>query len=144
MIEFIIKLYKTEPTTFIGMVGLLFFILLWIFFISLYIYTNIYLKGICKIIYKDERKFKRLMEPFDFFYLSMFPSAYWREISNIKFNTSFKAFYRNDRYHKIADSQLKEMLKNYPLFFHLHYLVIVSGISGTFLLFFAYFLEQYL
>ncbi|WDZ49795.1 hypothetical protein LF296_10650 [Acinetobacter vivianii] len=143
MIEFIIKLYKAEPTTFIGMVGLLFFVLLWIFFISIYIYTNIYIKEICKIIYRDEREFKRIMEPFDFFYLSMLPSAYWREILNIKFDTSFKAFYGNNVYKKIGDSQLKELLKNHPLFFCLNYLVVVSGILGTFLLFFAYFLEQY-
>lgn len=143
MIDFIIKLYKADSVLFIGMVGLFFLILLWIFLISLYIYSNIYLKGICRIVYKDERKFKRLMEPFDFFYLSMFPSAYWREISNIKLNTSFKAYYGKNVYQKIGDSQLKEMLKNYPVFFYLHYLIIVSGILGTLLLLLGFIADQY-
>ncbi|ENX60814.1 MULTISPECIES: hypothetical protein [Acinetobacter] len=144
MIDFIVKLYKAEPSTFVGMIGLLFFILLWVFFVSLYVYTNIYIKEICGIVYKDEKKFKRLMEPFDFFYLSMLPSAYWREILNLKFDTSFKALYGNNVYQRIDDSQLMELLKNYPFFFFLHYFFILSGILGTLLLFFAYFLEKYL
>ena len=123
--------------------GFLFFILLWVFFISLYIYSNIYVKGICKILYKNEKRFTRLMEPFDFFHLSMLPSAYWREISNIKFNTSFKAYYGNNVYQKIGDSQLKEMLKNYPVFFYLHYLIIVSGILGTLFMLYAYIHAHY-
>ena len=143
MIEFIVKLYKAEPLTFVAMVGLLFFVLLWVFFISLYIYTNIYIKEICKIVYKDEKKFKRLMEPFDFYYLSMLPSAYWREILNIKFNVSFKTLYKQNVYLKTDMPQLRALLKNYPMFFYLHYLVILSGILGIFLLFFAYFVEHY-
>lgn len=123
--------------------GLLFFILLWVFFISLYVYTNIYLKEICQILYKNEKRFTRLVEPFDFFHLSMLPSAYWREISNIKFNTSFKAYYGKNVYQKMSDSQLKEMLKSYPVFFYLHYLVIVSGILGTLLLLLGFIADQY-
>lgn len=143
MIEFIVKLYKAEPLTFVAMVGLLFFVLLWVFFISLYIYTNIYIKEICKIVYKDEGKFKRLIEPFDFYYLSMLPSAYWREILNIKFNVSFNTLYKQNVYLKTDMPQLRALLKNYPMFFYLHYLVILSGILGIFLLFFAYFVEHY-
>lgn len=47
----------------------------------------------------------------------MLPSAYWKETLNIKFDTSFKAFYGNNVYQKIDDSQLKELLKNHPMFF---------------------------
>ena len=144
MIDFIVKLYKAEPSMFVGMIGLLFFILLWVFFVSLYVYTNIYIKEICGIVYKDEKKFKRLMEPFDFFYLSMLPSAYWREILNLKFDTSFKARYGNNVYQKIGDSQLNELLKSYPVFFYLHYLVILSGILGTCLLLLGIGLEKYI
>ncbi|WHR58421.1 hypothetical protein [Acinetobacter haemolyticus] len=139
----IINLLITDHVFALFVFGLLFFILLWVFFISLYIYANIYLKGICQILYKNEKRYKRLMEPFDFFYLSMFPSAYWREISNIKLNTSFKAYYGKNVYQKIGDSQLKEMLKNYPVFFYLHYLIIVSGILGTLLLLLGFIADQY-
>ncbi|WP_180055344.1 MULTISPECIES: hypothetical protein [unclassified Acinetobacter] len=139
----IINLLITDHIFALFAFGFLFFILLWVFFISLYIYSNIYLKGICKIIYKNEKRFTRLMEPFDFFHLSMLPSAYWREISNIKFNTSFKAYYGNNVYQKIGDSQLKKMLKNYPVFFYLHYLIIVSGILGTLLLLLGFIADQY-
>ena len=139
----IINLLITDHIFALFAFGFLFFILLWVFFISLYIYSNIYLKGICKILYKNEKRFTRLMEPFDFFHLSMVPSAYWREISNIKFNTSFKTYYGNNLYQKIGDSQLKEMLKNYPVFFYLHYLIIVSGILGTLLLLLGFIADQY-
>ena len=139
----IINLLITDHIFALFAFGFLFFILLWVFFISLYIYSNIYVKGICKILYKNEKRFTRLMEPFDFFHLSMLPSAYWREISNIKFNTSFKAYYGNNVYQKIGDSQLKEMLKNYPVFFYLHYLIIVSGILGTLFMLYAYIHAHY-
>ena len=139
----IINLLITDHIFALFAFGFLFFILLWVFFISLYIYSNIYVKGICKILYKNEKRFTRLMEPFDFFHLSMVPSAYWREISNIKFNTSFKTYYGNNLYQKIGDSQLKEMLKNYPVFFYLHYLIIVSGILGTLLLLLGFIADQY-
>ena len=138
--EIILILFQKIPLI---TLGLLFFVLLWVFFISLYIYTNIYIKEICKIVYKDEGKFKRLIEPFDFYYLSMLPSAYWREILNIKFNVSFNTLYKQNVYLKTDMPQLRALLKNYPMFFYLHYLVILSGILGIFLLFFAYFVEHY-
>ena len=121
MFEILLSMSKDRPGLFIILVGVLFIIVAWVVVISLYIYINIYLKGICKIVYKDEKRFTKLMEPFDFFYLSILPSAYWKEILNVKFNTSFKAFYGNNVYYKIGDSQLKELLKNYPMFFFLHY-----------------------
>jgi hypothetical protein len=143
MIDFIIKLYNTDSISFIGMVGLFFLVLLWVFLISLYIYINIYIKGICKIVYKDEKRFTRLMEPFDFFYLSILPSAYWKEVLNVKFNTSFKAFYGNNVYHKMGDSQLKELLKNYPMFFFIHYFFMLSGFLSMFFLFLGYSIDHY-
>ncbi len=83
------------------------------------------------------------MEPFDFFYLSILPSAYWKEILNVKFNTSFKAFYGNNVYYKIGDSQLKELLKNYPMFFFLHYFFMLSGLLSMSLLFLGYSIEHF-
>ncbi|MGE8645930.1 hypothetical protein [Acinetobacter vivianii] len=139
----VINLLITDHVFALFVFGFLFFILLWIFFISLYIYTNIYLKEICKILYKNEKRFTRLMEPFDFFYLSMLPSAYWREILNIKFDTSFKSYYGKRVYQKIGDSQLNDLLKNYPVFFYLHYSVVFSGILGTLFLLFGFIVEQY-
>ena len=143
MLGILLSMSEDRPGLFISLIGLFFFALLWILFISLYIYTNIYIKEICRIVYKDEKKFKRLMEPFDFYYLSMLPSAYWREILNIKFNVSFKTLYKQNVYLKTDMPQLRALLKNYPMFFYLHYLVILSGILGIFLLFFAYFVEHY-
>lgn len=143
MLEILISMSEDRPGLLIALVGMFFMALLWIFFISHYIYTNIYLKGICKIVYKDEKRFTRLMEPFDFFYLSMLPSAYWRETLNIKFDTSFKAFYGNNIYHKIDDSQLKGLLKNYPMFFRIHYFFMLSGFLSMFLLFLGYSIDHY-
>ncbi|WP_180047464.1 MULTISPECIES: hypothetical protein [unclassified Acinetobacter] len=144
MLGILLSMFEDRPGLFISLIGLFFFVLLWFFLISLYIYTNIYLKGICKIVYKDEKRFKRLMEPFDFFYLSILPSAYLKEILNIKFNTSFKAYYGNNVYYKIGDSQLTELLRNYPMFFYLHYSFMLSGFLGICLLFLGVGLEKYI
>ncbi|WP_332604611.1 hypothetical protein [Acinetobacter sp. ESBL14] len=143
MLEILLSMSEDRPGLFIALIGMFFMALLWIFLISLYIYINIYLKGICKIVYKDEKRFTKLMEPFDFFYLSILPSAYWKEILNVKFNTSFKAFYGNNVYYKIGDSQLKELLKNYPMFFFLHYFFMLSGLFSMFLLFLGYSIEHF-
>jgi hypothetical protein len=144
MFEILLSMSTDRTGLFISLIGLFFFALLWFFLISLYIYTNIYIKEICRIVYKDEKKFKRLIEPFDFYYLSMLPSAYWREILNIKLNTSFKAHYGKNVYQKIGESQLNELLKNYPVFFYIHYLIILLGILGICLLFLGVGLEKYI
>ncbi|WP_180036213.1 MULTISPECIES: hypothetical protein [unclassified Acinetobacter] len=144
MLGILLSMFEDRPGLFISLIGLFFFVLLWFFLISLYIYTNIYLKGICKIVYKDEKRFKRLMEPFDFFYLSILPSAYLKEILNIKFNTSFKAYYGNNVYYKIGDSQLTELFRNYPMFFYFHYSFMLSGFLGICLLFLGVGLEKYI
>ena len=144
MFEILLFMSKDRPGLFIILVGVLFIIVAWIVIINLYIYVNFYLKGICKILYENEKRFTRLMEPFDFLYLSMLPSAYWRELLNIKFNTSFKAFYGNNIYHKIDDCQLKVLFENYPVLFYLHYLFMLSGILGMLFLFFGYIVDHYL
>ncbi|WP_075168268.1 hypothetical protein [Acinetobacter indicus] len=144
MLEILLSMSKDRPGLFIILVGILFIVVAWVVIISLYIYINIYLKEICKIVYKDEKRFKRLMEPFDFFYLSILPSAYLKEILNIKFNTSFKAYYGNNVYYKIGDSQLTELLRNYPMFFYFHYSFMLSGFLGICLLFLGVGLEKYI
>ena len=63
------------------------------YFILLIIFIQIYIKSICRIVYKNENEYKILLEPFSFHYISMLPSAYWREILNIKFNIGFKKLY---------------------------------------------------
>ncbi|UNW05613.1 hypothetical protein [Acinetobacter indicus] len=73
MLEILLSMSKDRPGLFIILVGILFIVVAWVVIISLYIYINIYLKEICKIVYKDEKRFARLMEPFDFFYLSVLP-----------------------------------------------------------------------
>lgn len=140
MIEIILVLFKEIP--FITL-GFLFYIILWFLYFFLYIYTNIYLKNICGIVYKNENRYKRLLEPFSFHYISMLPSAYWREILNIKFNLSFKNLYQQNIYQKIDKNQLQDFLKQYPFFFISHYLIILSGILGTFFLIYAYVLDKY-
>lgn len=140
MIEIILVLFKEIP--FIAL-GFLFYIILWFLYFSLYIYTNVYLKNICGIVYKNENRYKRLLELFSFHYISMLPSAYWREILNIKFNLSFKNLYQQNVYQKIDKDQLQAFLKQYPFFFISHYLIILSGILGTFFLIYAYVLDKY-
>lgn len=141
----IIDIYKEDFYVFIGMFGLLCFILLWVFYFTHYIYTNIYIKSICRIIYKNENEYKRLLEPFSFHYISMLPSAYWREILNIKFNIGFKKLYMQKKiYHQINKDQLISFLKTHPVFFTLHYLVIVSGLLGAVLVVFSYINTKYI
>ena len=115
-----------------------------LFYFTHYISTNIYIKSICRIVYKNENKYKRLLEPFLFHYISMLPSAYWREILNIKFNIRFKKLYmQKNFYHQINKDQLICFLKNHPVFFTLHYLVIISGVLGVILIFFSYINAKY-
>ncbi len=72
MLEILLSMSKDRPGLFIILVGILFIVVAWVVIISLYIYINIYLKEICKIVYKDEKRFARLMEPFDFFLFKCF------------------------------------------------------------------------
>lgn len=140
--DFLIYIFENKPFLIFGMLGLFFFFILWVLYISLYIYTNVYLKNICGLIYRDENRYKRLLEILSFHYISMLPSAYWRETLNIKFNLSFKNLYQQKFYQKIDKNQLQEFLKKYPFFFISHYLIILSGVLGTLLLTLSYLLSK--
>ncbi|MCE6005895.1 hypothetical protein [Acinetobacter soli] len=140
--DFLIYIFENKPFLIFGMLGLFFFFILWVLYISLYIYTNVYLKNICGLIYRDENRYKRLLEILSFHYISMLPSAYWRETLNIKFNLSFKNLYQQNFYQKIDKNQLQEFLKKYPFFFISHYLIILSGVLGTLLLILSYLLSK--
>lgn len=140
--DFLIYILENKPFLIFGMLGLFFFFILWVLYISLYIYTNVYLKNICSLIYRDENRYKRLLEILSFHYISMLPSFYWRETLNIKFNLSFKTLYQQNFYQKIDKNQLQEFLKKYPFFFISHYLIILSGVLGTLLLILSYLLSK--
>lgn len=55
MIEFVIKLYKADPSLFVGMIGLFLIVITIMLYLIFYIYMNINLKGISKIVFNDEK-----------------------------------------------------------------------------------------
>ncbi|MCU4425387.1 hypothetical protein [Acinetobacter sp. WU_MDCI_Abxb74] len=131
---------ETMPLVFISLLCLILFFIL--YFIQ-YIYISYNLKGICKIIFGNERHFKLPLEPFNCFFISVLPIVFWREILNIKYGISFKKLYGKDFYYPMEENQLKELLKNFTLFFYIQYIIYLSGI--LFILFggFSYVLDKY-
>ncbi|MEB3796244.1 MULTISPECIES: hypothetical protein [Acinetobacter] len=131
---------ETMPLVFISLLCLILFFIL--YFIQ-YIYISYNLKGICKIIFDNERNFKIPLEPFNCFFISVLPIVFWREILNIKYGVSFKKIYKKDFYYPMEENQLKELLKNFTLLFNIQYVIYLSGI--LFILFggFSYVLDKY-
>ncbi|QNX87499.1 hypothetical protein [Acinetobacter seifertii] len=120
------------------------FLFLFIFFYLLqYVYISFNLKGICKIIFSDEKHFTFPLEPFNCFFISVLPIVFWREILNIKYGVLFKKLYKKDFYYPMKENQLKELLKNFNLLFYIQYVIYLSGI--LFILFggFSYVLDKY-
>ena len=107
---------------------IVFFFLFFLFFIVQYIYISYNLKGICKIIFNDERYFKLPLEPFNSYFLSCLPLVFWRETLNIKKGVNFKKLYGQQFYYLINKTQLNEMLIKYPKLFYIQYLVFSFGI----------------
>ena len=122
---------------------IVFFFLFFLFFIVQYIYISYNLKGICKIIFNDERYFKLPLEPFNSYFLSCLPLVFWRETLNIKKGVNFKKLYGQQFYYLINKTQLNEMLIKYPKLFYIQYIIYASSI--LFFLFggLAYILDKY-
>lgn len=98
----------------------------------------------CKIIFYDEKYFKLPLEPFNSYFLSCLPLVFWRETLNIKKGTQFKKLYGKEFYYPIDKVQLKKMLKQYPKFFYIQYLVFIFGILWFVAGFFVYISEKFL
>ena len=122
---------------------IVFFFLFFLFFIVQYIYISYNLKGICKIIFNDERYFKLPLEPLNSYFLSCLPLVFWRETLNIKKGVNFKKLYGQQFYYLINKTQLNEMLIKYPKLFYIQYIIYASSI--LFFLFggLAYILDKY-
>ena len=119
------------------------FILLSIFmYLVFYIYLNINLRGVCKIIFNNEKKYSSPLEPFDFIALSFLPTTFWREVLNIKYNKSFKKLYGKEFYYQLNKGQLVELLSGYRFYFIFQYLIFISSGLGLLLLVVGYILQQ--
>ncbi|EOR06059.1 hypothetical protein MMP65_01555 [Acinetobacter sp. ANC 3926] len=133
MTETIIYLFKTIPFAMLGGFSLILFFIL---SISLYIYISMNLRGILRIIFKDEAYFKLPLEPFNYFFISILPLVFWREILNIKRGVIFKKLYDKNFYYPLNKNQLFLLLKKYPLFFFIQYFIFLFSllflIFGTF------------
>lgn len=121
----ILYLIKTMPLIFTSVV---FFVLFLFFFILQYIYINMNLKGICKTIFDDENTYKKPLEIFNFYFLSVLPLVFWRETLNIKMEIKFKKLYRKGFYFKIEKRQLVELMDKYPYLFYIQYLIFIFGL----------------
>lgn len=122
--NFLIHIFETRPFLLIGMLGLFFFAISVVFYVVFYIYMNVNIKKISKIIFKNENKFNRPLEPFNFLFLSFLPTTYWREIINIKYGSSFKKLYGKDSfYYSINREQLTDLLEKNKAYFILQYTV---------------------
>ena len=69
------------------------FFLFFLFFIVQYIYISYNLKGICKIIFNDDKYFKFPLEQINCFFISLLPIVFWRETLNIKKGVNLKKLY---------------------------------------------------
>lgn len=124
----------------ISIVALIVFL---IFSIIQYIYVSFNLKKICKIVFEDEKHFSFPLEPFNCFFLSVLPIVFWRETLNIKYNISFKKLYGREFYYLIDKKQLNLLLRRFPLFFYIQYVIYFSSLF--FLIFggIGYILDKY-
>ncbi|MCH7337900.1 hypothetical protein [Acinetobacter sp. NIPH 2699] len=122
-----------------GFVFIFFSIFMYLVF---YIYLNINLRGICKIIFNNEKKYSSPLEPFDFIALSFLPTTFWREVLNIKYNKSFKKLYGKEFYYQLDKRQLVELLGRYRFYFIFQYVVFMSSGLGLLLLVAGYIAHQ--
>lgn len=137
--ETITRLFEKIPLIMSGFLCLTVFVLSSIF---LYIYVNINIKGICRIIFENESKYKFPIEPFNYFFISLLPIVFWREllVKRIKFN--FKNIYKKSFYFEMSERKLFKLLKEYPAFFYVQYLIFFSSIFFVILLGSAFVLKK--
>lgn len=137
--DFLIDLIDSEPSLFIGILGILLFAIS----IILYIYLNIYLKDISKIIFNNEKRHRRPLEPFNFISMSYLPTTFWREILHIRYEISFKKLYGKEFYYSINRKQLIELLENYKAYFILQYMIFFSVTLGIIFVTSCYVVAKY-
>lgn len=58
MLEILLSMSKDRPGLFIALIGMFFMALLWVFFISYYIYKNIYIKKSVKLYTRMRKDLK--------------------------------------------------------------------------------------
>lgn len=138
--DILIALFTEIPLIFFGFLFLIFFFL---FYLVQYCYISYNLKGICEILFKNDGYFKLPLEPFNSFFISVFPIVFWREILNIKKGVKFKNMYRKDFYYPINKVQLEKMLMQYPKLFYIQYLIFFSCFFFIILLTIAFILDKY-
>lgn len=105
---------------------------------------NVNIKKISKIIFNDENKYNRPLEPFNFLFLSFLPTTYWREIINIKYGSSFKKLYGKESfYYSIDQEQLTELLKKNKGYFILQYTIFTLIALAIICVIVSYIFEKY-
>lgn len=122
----------------------LFLFFLFFTFIIQYIYLNRNIKGVCRIIFNDENAYRIPLEPFGFYFLSCLPLVFWRETLNAKKGVKFKKLYEKQFYFKIEKNQLTKLIKQYPYFFIIQYVLFLFGIFWLVLLVAACFLDNFI
>ena len=124
-----------------GALAFIFLITMFFIYFIMYIYVCINIKGICKIAFGDEKKYKLPLEPFDFIYISFIPTTFWRELLHLKKGIEFKSLYKKDFFLKMKQGQLESLLKSFPILFILQYVAIFFGILFMLLMLMSYCFE---
>ncbi|WP_228270236.1 hypothetical protein [Acinetobacter bereziniae] len=135
-----LSLFKEMPLV---VLGFIFMSLFFVFYIIQYIYISYNLKGIFRIIFYDEEYFRLPLEPFNCFFISLFPIVFWREILNIKKNVKFKKLYGKEFYYPVDENQLNEMLLRYSKFFYIQYIIYFSVFISIIFLGIAYSFDKF-
>ena len=138
-----IQLLFLDKTFLVITLAFLFLFLFFVFYLIQYIYISYNLRGICKIIFDDEKYFRLPLEPFNCFFISLLPIVFWRETLNIKKEVQFKKLYGKAFYYPIDQVHLKTMLKQYPTFFYIQYLIYLFLALAMTLMTCGYFSEKY-
>ncbi|ENW33183.1 hypothetical protein [Acinetobacter baumannii] len=133
--DILLHLFKTLPFHMLGFLNLAIFFILSVF---LYIYINLNLKGICKILVGDELWYKVPLSPLRFHILSALPIVFFREFLNIKKDVNFKKLYQKDFYFALNKYELKMLVERYPVFFYTQYILLISGLLFIIFLTIAY------
>ncbi|MFL9567982.1 hypothetical protein [Acinetobacter baumannii] len=127
--DILLHLFKTLPFHMLGFLNLAIFFILSVF---LYIYINLNLKGICKILVGDELWYKVPLSPLRFHILSALPIVFFREFLNIK------KLYQKDFYFALNKHELKMLVERYTVFFYTQYILLISGLLFIIFLTIAY------
>lgn len=143
MLETIIYFYEIRPSLLVGIFGFIFIAISLITYIIFYIYMNINFRSIAKIIFNDEERFRRPLEPFSFISLSILPTTFWREILSVKYNVSFNKLYGKEFYYSLNEDQLIELLENHKAFFIIQYFVFIVSFLGIIFLVYGYIWDRY-